>query len=104
MIALFCFVFELSPVSKLYIFVILIIFISFEYLIVLSIDIIIPGSQFFVGCKNDCSLGLTFYLLPLDEFTGKNEIVSLQSSFHICFTITDCSDSDTQFYLIKYIY
>ena len=36
-------------------FVILIIFVSFEYLIVLSMDITIPGSQCFVGCKNDCS-------------------------------------------------
>ena len=40
--------------------------------------------MFCLGCKNDCSYEFTFDLHFVDEFKGKNEIVSLQSCFLIC--------------------
>ena len=70
---LLCFVFESSPMSKFYSeTVILIICISFESLIVLSMDI-------YAGCEYGCSLWLTFDLPPLDEFKGQNLLAVILS-------------------------
>ena len=62
---------------------ILITFISFESLIVLSMDTY-QGHSVLFGVRMIALYGLHFDLPPLDELKGKNEIVSLQSSFHIC--------------------
>ena len=48
-----------------------------------SIDIY-QGHSVFLGVRMIALYGLDFDSPLLDEFKGKNEIVSLQSSFHIC--------------------
>ena len=62
----------------------------------------IPFPESFMKCKfyfllKWVSLNTYFSLVYKLFIRGKNEIVSLQTSFHICFTLTDCSDTQHKF-------